>query len=224
MIWLLAGAAALLLLLLLGTAFASAPVRRVKQALVVTGALLCLLVLGGLLLSGRGGLALGVLLPLFALGRSAWRGWRTARQFGQPAPDSGVETATLSMRLDLASGVMSGTVRRGRFAGADLAGLDRMQLLALLEDCRREDSESLPLLEAWLDRVHPGWQAQAGSAEAMDRAEALAVLGLAEGATAEEIRAAHRRLMRSAHPDHGGSDGQAARLNRAREVLERAAG
>jgi curved DNA-binding protein CbpA len=53
----------------------------------------------------------------------------------------------------------------------------------------------------------------------MTREEALAVLGLAEGAAEAEIRAAHRRLMRTAHPDQGGSDWLAARLNEARDIL-----
>ena len=53
----------------------------------------------------------------------------------------------------------------------------------------------------------------------MDRAEALAILGLAEGASPGEIRAAHRRLMLAAHPDHGGSDWLAARVNQARDHL-----
>ena len=34
-----------------------------------------------------------------------------------------------------------------------------------------------------------------------------------------QIREAHRRLMRSAHPDHGGSDWLATRINQARDVL-----
>jgi hypothetical protein len=51
--------------------------------------------------------------------------------------------------------------------------------------------------------------------------EAYQVLGLHPGATEEEIRAAHHRLMRTAHPDSGGSDWLATRINQARDVLLR---
>jgi len=54
---------------------------------------------------------------------------------------------------------------------------------------------------------------------AMTRAEAFEVLGLKSGANAEEIHSAHRRLMRMAHPDTGGSDWLASRINQARDVL-----
>lgn len=53
----------------------------------------------------------------------------------------------------------------------------------------------------------------------MTREEAYQVLGLPLGASEVEIRAAHRRLMRRAHPDQGGSDWLAARINQARDVL-----
>jgi hypothetical protein len=56
---------------------------------------------------------------------------------------------------------------------------------------------------------------------AMSREEAYQVLGLHVGATEEEIRAAHHRLMRAAHPDAGGSDWLASRVNQARDVLLR---
>ena len=53
----------------------------------------------------------------------------------------------------------------------------------------------------------------------MTRAEAYEVLGLKSGANADEVHAAHRRLMRMAHPDTGGSDWLASRINQARDVL-----
>ena len=57
-----------------------------------------------------------------------------------------------------------------------------------------------------------------GVAEAQ-LAEARAVLGVARGATEADIRAAHRRLMAAAHPDHGGSTEAARQLNLARDAL-----
>ena len=51
--------------------------------------------------------------------------------------------------------------------------------------------------------------------------EAYQVLGLRPGATEAEIREAHHRLMRTAHPDSGGSDWLATRINQARDVLLR---
>ena len=64
----------------------------------------------------------------------------------------------------------------------------------------------------------PGPRRRPG-APPMSAAEALEVLGLRPGATADEIRAAHRRLMRAAHPDGGGSDWLASRINQARDIL-----
>jgi DnaJ family protein C protein 19 len=53
----------------------------------------------------------------------------------------------------------------------------------------------------------------------MSRAEAYEVLGLHPNASETDIREAHRRLMRGAHPDTGGSDWLAARINQARDIL-----
>jgi hypothetical protein len=61
------------------------------------------------------------------------------------------------------------------------------------------------------------WPPRANTA--MTRDEAYDVLGLRPGASEQEIRAAHRRLMRGAHPDGGGSDWLASRVNQARDVL-----
>lgn len=53
----------------------------------------------------------------------------------------------------------------------------------------------------------------------LSRAEAYEVLGLAPNASSGEIEAAYKRLIQQMHPDHGGSDWLAARINMARDIL-----
>src|SRR3954468_22506920 len=126
MVWLAVGAGLLLLLLWLARVFATARVETIRKGAIWGGAAIAGGVLLLVLTTGRGAQALwtlGLFAPLL------WRwghGWVTARRFrglgegtGGPAGagESAVETPTLSMRLDHATGRMSGTVRRGRHAG-----------------------------------------------------------------------------------------------------------
>ena len=55
--------------------------------------------------------------------------------------------------------------------------------------------------------------------EAIGDAEARSILGVPVGAEPEVINAAWRRLMGRAHPDQGGTEGLAAKLNAARDRL-----
>jgi hypothetical protein len=194
---------------------------------------------------GRGSLiALGpaVLIPLltrFVVRRS--------QEWSRPGPRSGqasaVETAWLSMTLDHDSGAMDGRVRAGCFAGRNLSALDLPELRTLLDECRSADPDSVPLVEAYLDRVHgPGWRdpgeaggqaAGASGPEApggagssprpprggMSYEEAYEILGLTPGAGPEAVKDAHRRLMQKLHPDHGGSTYLAAKINQAKDLL-----
>ena len=226
MTWLALGAIALFVLFLLLRGFANAPVARVKQfSAVMLGAIGAVLLLLGIF-TARGQQALFSLAFFLPLLLQWAQRWRTNKRFGGPAPQTGaansVETAFLSMTLHHDSGRMTGSVKAGQFTGRDLAALDLPELLTLLEECRASDPDGVALLEAWLDRAHPDWRAEPGTEQrsaAMTRAEALEILGLTEGADQDAIRAAHRRLMRSAHPDQGGSAWLAARINAARDLL-----
>ena len=136
-----------------------------------------------------------------------------------------VDTAFLKAWIDHASGDVGGTVLAGRFAGRTLDILADAELLDLRAECAT-DADSLRVVEAYIDRrLGSDWRhAQRtppphGRQTDMTRDEALAVLGLTEVASADDIRAAHRRLIQRMHPDVGGTADLAARINRAKDVL-----
>ncbi|MBD3640543.1 MAG: molecular chaperone DnaJ [Marinobacter sp.] len=142
----------------------------------------------------------------------------------------------LEMTLDHDSGTMSGKILKGPMAGRRLADLEESEFISLLQYCRHHDDDSARLLETYLDRrFGDSWRADdtasADYGEAGDQnhsgnaggplteSEALDILGLQSGASREEIIRAHRRMMQKVHPDHGGSNYLAARINEAKERL-----
>jgi hypothetical protein len=233
MLYLLGGFAVLSGFLLLVYLFVNADPARLARGLKITGIVIAIAAVATLAVSGRLAallMPLAMLMPLLIRVRHLLDRYRP--------PDAGqsstVATAFLRMTLDHDTGRMEGTILRGRFAGMRLEELGPADLLSLLRECRAEDEEGARLLEAYLDRAHPEWRDElageraaggtgGGSARPasgdMSVEEAYAILGLAPGADDEAIKEAHRRLMVKLHPDHGGSDYLATKINRARDVL-----
>ena len=63
------------------------------------------------------------------------------------------------------------------------------------------------------------WEMWRDSEKSQQRAQARALLGVDQRASREDILAAHRRLMRTAHPDKGGSPEEVFRIDAARDIL-----
>lgn len=144
---------------------------------------------------------------------------------------STVRTAALEMTLDHDTGIIIGQVLVGNFEGRQLEGLTETELFSLYQEIAT-DQESTALLEAYLDGRVPDWRNEfephmaAGEGSASDTGpmteeEAYEVLGLTAQASQDEIVAAHRRLMKRVHPDHGGSTFLAAKINAAKAILLR---
>jgi hypothetical protein len=231
MVTLVFGALVLALALWLLRSFAKTEPRKVVAISKMAGGIVALLGAGFLALRGQfaiavplGAAGLGLLgwLPLFPAGFGA----RTQKSTGQI---SRVRSAFLEMELDHDSGAMRGHILAGAHEGAALDALDVATLVSLLAGI---DEESRSLLATYLDRRDATWREHAqGDAAAgrgapprggpMTEEEAYQILGLEPGADADAIARAHRTLMKKLHPDQGGTNYLAARVNEAKDTLLR---
>lgn len=221
--------------------YGKAKTEDVKKSMRWTGIGLGLLLVAVLAVTGRLGVAFAFLM---GLGAWAWRVFNMIQMGRQMSGmfrgfmhggakggqnSSAVESAFLTMTLDHDTGHLDGDVVKGAYTGRKLSGLAFEDLMKLLGETQ-SDGESMALLESFLDRAHPDWRArshEAGSAgspppsaaSGLSEDEALLILGLAKGASPEDIKSAYRRLMTQLHPDRGGSDYLAAKINAAKDLL-----
>jgi hypothetical protein len=229
---LLYGAAAVALIWWLSNKFTQTNAAAMAKAMKVVGGIVALG--AAVLVALRGRIDMAILLGSAAawlLGWSAIRLPAFARR-SRPTPGSvsRVRTAMIEMELDHDTGNMDGSILAGTLTGRRLGSLDEALLRRLYQECRVSDPDGLRLLEAYFDRRFPRWREDAQGNEhprpvndappgAMTEQEAYQILGLQPGASLDEIRQAHRTLMKKLHPDQGGSTYLAARVNQAKEIL-----
>jgi len=172
------------------------------------------------------GAAVAALLPLvsflFKWGRRALPLMQILSRF-KTSP-SHFKTSSLSVSINFASKKMDGTVLTGEFSGKTLSELSSEELDSLATDLRENDRESYALLYAYRMRTGNSGQQAGGDFQnanftGISEEEAYEVLGLELNASKEDVLKAHKRLMQRLHPDRGGSDYLAAKINAAKDKL-----
>ena len=130
----------------------------------------------------------------------------------------------LVVTINFSSGSIDGEIISGDFSGKKLAELSEAELKQLLEQYKTLDKESYILLQAYLIRSGSSsgqsyQQYNHSNISELSPNEAYEILGLPNTATKDEIVKAHKRLMQRMHPDRGGSDYLAAKINAAKDLL-----
>lgn len=223
----------LVALLVGGHSLANTDPKKLAKALKISAAIILGLIAGFLVLTGRFAYAPPVIIaalmflrnrPLFGSGSGP-----------SPGQTSSVDTNWLKASLNHDNGEMDADIIRGSFEGKKLSDLTLDQLLELQEECK-EDEQTVTILNTFAERYfseqsednqyqkHSSKEeytrAQSGGGS-MTRREALEILELQDNASLDEIKAAHRKLMKKFHPDHNGSDYMAAKINEAKDLLIR---
>ncbi len=117
-------------------------------------------------------------------------------------------------------GVTRGRVRRGPCRGLRLEDMSREECEAQAVYARDHDPPAAVALETYIrHRFGHERRFEPKAESGFTRAQALAELGLCEGASETEIHTAYRKLIKAHHPDRGGSHAKAARLNQAKDLL-----
>lgn len=226
------GALAVLVTIVLALGFfAKADPKKLAKAIRYIGGISLMIVAA--LLAARGLIVYAA--PLAFFGYALLQGRFSFPSFPGGAPkspgqQSRVRTDFIEMRLDHDTGEMEGLILKGRFANRMLADLALEEALELMSECISSDGQAAQLLEAWLDRAHPDWRDKVGEAHQNQQAgsaaeapmsvdEAYEILGLERGASDAAIRKAHRMLMKKLHPDQGGSNYLASKINEAKDLL-----
>ena len=144
------------------------------------------------------------------------------------AQTSTVKARFLDLTLNHDTGDINGIIREGEHKGQTLSQLSIEELIECWQLWKTSDIASARLLTAYLDRK-PGnntWQSTVNDSGTMHdevtkmtEVEALAILGLTKPIDRQIIIQTHRRLIQKLHPDRGGSNYLAAKINQAKDYL-----
>ncbi|RKT46471.1 sulfate transporter CysZ [Thiocapsa rosea] len=171
-----------------------------------------------------------ILMPSAVAGATAmWvRELKGATNYQSPTR-SRVATRCVLLEIDHLSGRIGGEMLAGPYSGVSLDQVPTEDLVEMLESCYASDPESVEALEVYLDRERGRKTSEAphrrhaetprAPIEQMPPDEARAILGIGPDAGPQEVRSAHRRLIQRLHPDRGGSDYLASKINEAKQVL-----
>lgn len=149
-------------------------------------------------------MSLGILTLILAVAAAGWLLLRVARSDGA---ESGARNITL-LKIVIWLGLVAALFAAKLWPLAFMVLLAAGAIMAI--EFWRSDRIDIAEVEARPREIGP---------RAMSRDEAASVLGLGVDAGAEEIRAAHRKLIAQIHPDKGGTDYLAAKINEARDLL-----
>lgn len=130
----------------------------------------------------------------------------------------------LVVSINFANGSIDGEVISGKHNGKKLTELSLAELNELSQEFKQADKESYILLQAYLIRTgksnnQSDNQYKPSNINDLSNNEAYEILGLPTSASKDEIIKAHKRLIQRIHPDRGGSDYLAAKINAAKDQL-----
>ena len=150
-------------------------------------------------------MSLGIIALAFAFGAAGWLLVRVAK--GRAIQDRNMT-------------ILKGIVWLSLVAALFVAKLWPLALMVFLA------AGGVMAIELWKDRVVAETEAAEQSRQPkelrpakMTPNEAFEILGLPSDASLDDIKTAHKKLISQLHPDKGGTDYLAAKINEARDLL-----
>lgn len=152
-----------------------------------------------------------IVIAVLVLGYFFWR-WFKLEYTNKGRPFA-VKTVLVGAALTLL--VLAG-IGRVHWVGAALASL-----LAIARFALPIALKGFPIFQKWQQKQQNQKTNMNNPAvnETLSKDEALDILGLGKNPSNDEIIEAHRRLIQKLHPDRGGNDYLAIRVNLAKDIL-----